>query len=88
MLTNYHTEILPQSKNGRLIRSNQISPPPPYVSREGSKVANASQAQIKTKTIESIHDIETMVEYGNDIIDIGNGSTLINFLTSLYTRWR
>ena len=87
MLRNYHTEILPQSKNGRLIRSNQISPPPPYVSREGSiaavaNVAKASQA-IMTKSIESIHDIETMVEYGNDIIDIAEqfneafGSVLI-----------
>ena len=84
MLKNYHTEILPQSKNGRLIRSNQISPPPPYVSREGSiaAVAKASQA-IMTKSIESIHDIETMVEYGNDIIDIAEqfneafGSALI-----------
>lgn len=71
MLKNYHTEILPQSKNGRLLRANQISPPPPYVSREGSiaAVAKANQA-IMTKSIESIHDIETMVEYGNDIIDI------------------
>ena len=88
MLKNYHTEILPQSKNGRLIRSNQISPPPPYVSREGSiaaavaNVAKASQA-IMTKSIESIHDIETMIEYGNDIIDIAEqfneafGSALI-----------
>ena len=36
MIRNYHTQILPQSKNGRLIREKyNVTPPPAYKNIEG-----------------------------------------------------
>jgi hypothetical protein len=116
MIRNYHSLILPQSKNGRLIRGSKkrnSSPPPPYGSvgslqhgeqscqytiilqglwvkgsglyvgqllfkqgffisldSRGNSRSKSNKADIFVNSLATVNDVDTMLDYGNDLADI------------------